>query len=90
MGGRILFGELVGAVHVSSAPVVNLEFSLADTIANPIKTHVNGFGKFLFDSVGGNATSSTGCNQLPSELLTAGDDPSPQEQYGVNRAPSSA
>ena len=81
MGGRILFGELVGAVHVSSAPVVNLEFSLADTIANPIKTHVNGFGKFLFDSVvGGNATSSTVCNQLPSALLTAGDDPSPQEQ----------
>ena len=37
---------------------VDLKLSLSDTIANPIKSHVDGFGAPLFDRVGGDSAGS--------------------------------
>ena len=33
----------------------NVKLSLPHAVANPIETHVNGFGAFLFDGIVGNA-----------------------------------
>ena len=64
----MMFGEIVGAVRVAFAPI-NLKLALADAVADPIETHVDGFGAFLLDSVSGNAAGGTivgghGCCRL--------------------------
>jgi hypothetical protein len=39
----VMFGKVVGSVGDTAAPVDN-ELALADAVADPIKTHVHGFG----------------------------------------------
>jgi hypothetical protein len=57
MGGRMMLGKVVGTVRLAFAPV-NLKLALADTIADPVKSHINCFGSFLFDGVSGDAAGS--------------------------------
>jgi hypothetical protein len=52
--GQMVFREIIRAVETAFFPT-NYKLALADTIANPVKVHVNGLGSFLFDSVVGNA-----------------------------------
>lgn len=44
----IMFGNVVGLVLVTWFPVY-IELFVADAIFQPIKSHVEGFGSFLFD-----------------------------------------
>jgi hypothetical protein len=53
----MMCGELVGTVCLAIAPV-NLKMALTYAVTDPIESHVNGFGPFLLDSVGYNATGS--------------------------------
>jgi len=53
----MVFGKVVGAITDPTSPVDN-ELALANTVADPVKTHVHGFGAFLFDGVVGDARSS--------------------------------
>jgi hypothetical protein len=53
----VMFGKVVGSVGDAAAPIDN-ELALADAVADPIETHVHGFGPFLFDRVVGNAGGS--------------------------------
>jgi hypothetical protein len=50
----MMFGEVVGQVVGSSAPVDD-KLALGDPVADPIKSHVNGFGSALFDGAIGDA-----------------------------------
>ena len=54
MGRRMVFGEVIGQIVFSTGPV-DEEFAFADTIFDPVKTHVDGFGAPLFDGVVGDA-----------------------------------
>jgi len=53
----MVFGEVIGTIGAARMPK-NVELALADPVANPIKSHVDGFGLLLFDGVIGNAASS--------------------------------
>jgi hypothetical protein len=53
----VMFGKVVGSIGDTAAPVDN-ELALADAVTDPIKTHVHGFGSFLFDRVVGDAGGS--------------------------------
>ncbi len=53
----VMFGKVVGLVGDTAAPVDN-ELALADAVTDSIKTHVHGFGSFLFDRVVGDAGGS--------------------------------
>ena len=44
---RVMFGEVVSEV-VGTAPPVHEELPLFDTIFDPVKTHIHGFGSSLF------------------------------------------
>ena len=44
----MMFGEVVSLVQYASAPI-DMELSLLDAVANPVKAHVDGLGTFLFD-----------------------------------------
>ena len=55
VGRGMMFGEVVGTVCGAFAPV-DLKLALAYAIADPVKTHVDRFGPFLFDSVSDNST----------------------------------
>jgi hypothetical protein len=46
----VMFGKVVGSVGDTAVPVDN-ELALADAVADPIKTHVHGFGSFLTESL---------------------------------------
>ena len=50
-----MFGEVIGAIEFAFAPD-NVELALADSVANPVKTHVHGFGALLFDGIVGDAS----------------------------------
>ena len=50
----MVFGEVVSAIGVAFVPE-NFKLALADSIADPIESHVDGFGPFLFYGVGGDA-----------------------------------
>ena len=54
----MVFSEVVSFVGTAFVPK-DMEFSLVDTIADPIKMHVDCLGSFLFDGVLGDARSST-------------------------------
>lgn len=54
MGRRVMLGEVVGFVESAFLPVY-MELALANAIANPVESHVDGFGATLFDSVIGDA-----------------------------------
>jgi len=50
----VILGEVVSFVGGAWLPK-DVILVMANTIANPIKLHVNGFGLFLFDVIIGNA-----------------------------------
>jgi hypothetical protein len=49
--GRMMLGKVVCMICLAFAPV-NLKLDMADTVADPIEAHANGFGSFLFYGVG--------------------------------------
>jgi hypothetical protein len=51
----MMLGEVVSTIGFALAPV-DLKLALAHSIANPIKTHVDRFGAFLFNGVSDDAT----------------------------------
>ncbi len=53
----MMLGEVVSSVGASFLPV-NEKLALADTVTNPLKSHVHGFGTFLLDGVVCNARCS--------------------------------
>jgi len=57
MCGRMVFGEITGAIGFARAPE-NVELALVCAVTNPIKMHVNGLGAFLLDCVIDDATCS--------------------------------
>jgi hypothetical protein len=57
MGGWMMLGEVVSSVRAAFSPI-DEKLSLSDAVSYPIKTHVHGFGPFLFDAVVGNAGGS--------------------------------
>ncbi len=57
MGGRVMLGVIIGKV-VRPRPPVDQELSLACPVLDPIKTHVDCFGSFLFDGVIGETFGS--------------------------------
>ena len=50
-----MFGEVVGQVVCAFSPM-DEKMSLFDAIANPVETHIHGFGSALFDSFVANAS----------------------------------
>ena len=50
----MVLGEVVGLVQTAFLPV-DVELTLADAVADPVKPHVDGFGALLFDRVIGDA-----------------------------------
>ena len=50
----MVFGEVVSLVEAAFFPV-DVELTLADAVADPIKPHVDGLGALLFDGVIGDA-----------------------------------
>ena len=46
----MVFREIICAIVAAFFPT-NHKLALADTVADPVKAHVIGFGSFLFDSV---------------------------------------
>jgi hypothetical protein len=57
MQSSMMFGEIIGTISLSFAPL-SLKLTLAHTIVNPVKTHIDRFRPFLSDCVGCNAASS--------------------------------
>ena len=57
MGGGMVLGEVISTFRLAFA-TKNLELPLANTIADPIKVHVDGFGSHLFYSVRCSASSA--------------------------------
>jgi hypothetical protein len=53
----MVFREIIRAGETAFFPT-NYKLALADTVANPVKAHVNGLGSFLLDSVVGDAGGS--------------------------------
>ena len=52
--GGMVFREIIRAVVTAFFPT-DYKLALADTVADPVKAHVNGLGSFLLDSVVGDA-----------------------------------
>jgi len=50
VGSWMMFCEVIPFVVFAGLPI-NLELPLLDTVADPVKAHVNGFGSFLFHRV---------------------------------------
>ena len=48
--GSMMFGEVISAIDFGFAPI-NVILALLDSTADPIKSHVDGFGPVLFDCV---------------------------------------
>ena len=48
--GPEVFGEVVGPIHCTWRPAY-AELTLLDTVTNPIESHIDCFGSFLFDRV---------------------------------------
>ena len=55
VGSMVMFGEVVGAVQLAFTPEDG-ELVLFDAVTDPIKSHVDGFGAFLFDGVVGDSS----------------------------------
>ena len=45
-----VFGVVVGKVRVARGPK-NKELALADTVSDPVESHIHGAGTFLFNGV---------------------------------------
>ncbi len=52
---------IASKVFRAGSPVDD-ELALTDTVLDPIKMHIHGFGAFLFDAVIGDASRSAGVN----------------------------
>jgi hypothetical protein len=68
MGLRVVLGEVVGQVFVTTVPK-NAKVVLLDPVLDPVKPHVHGFGPFLFkgvvrDSRSGGVIHLDGCGWL--------------------------
>ena len=57
VGGGMVLGEVVSIIELSSFPV-DCKLILFDHVLDPVESHVNGFGSFLFDCVICNALSA--------------------------------
>jgi hypothetical protein len=57
MGGRVVFGKMVGFVETALFPA-HKQCALAHAVANPTKAHVNGLRMLLFDPVIGDTSGS--------------------------------
>ena len=53
----MMFREVIGLVGSSWFPV-DEKLALADSVADPIETHIHSFGTFLFDIIGGDTYCS--------------------------------
>jgi hypothetical protein len=49
MGRGMMLGKVVGEIVFTCTPMNN-ELALLDSVADPVKVHVYGFGSTLFDS----------------------------------------
>ena len=54
MGGRVVLGKVISKVEFAFGPYDD-KVALVDTIGNPVKTHVHGFGPFEFGVLSGKA-----------------------------------
>jgi hypothetical protein len=52
----MMLGKKIGTVRAAFS-LINQKLALANAVSNPIKTHVHGFGAFLFDAVVGDTGS---------------------------------
>jgi hypothetical protein len=57
MGRGMVLGKVVSEIFFTSTPM-NDEVALLDSIADPVKAHVNCFGSALFDCFVGNASGA--------------------------------
>jgi hypothetical protein len=58
VGGRVmLLGVIIGKI-VCSGPPVDQELPLAGPVLDPVESHVDGLGSFLFDGVVGESFGS--------------------------------
>jgi hypothetical protein len=57
VGGRVVLGVVITVVVSPRAPV-DKELALAGPVLDPIESHVDGFGAFLFDGVIGKSLGS--------------------------------
>ena len=70
----MMFCVVIGTVKFASLPI-NVELVLSDSVADPVETHVDGFGSFLFycvvgDPCGGCVIRSYwGCRLRVSEFF---------------------
>ena len=55
--GRKMLGEVVSAVGGTRLPI-NMKMALFDSVLDPIKTHVHGFGFYLLARLVGNGISN--------------------------------
>ena len=72
-----MLGKIIGTIGLAFAPV-DFESSLADSVTDPEKTHVNSFGSFLFDRVVGDAAGGVvvccyRCRRLGMAHFVEGD-----------------
>jgi hypothetical protein len=72
MGRWMVLGEVVGLIGLAGLPVVD-EVALVNLVADPVETHVHGFGAAFLDRVFGNAFSAfvvglDGCGRLTRRL----------------------
>jgi len=68
MGIGMVLGEVVAEVFFATFPM-DVELALTNAVSHPIKSHVNGFGTFLFhrvidDAFGACIVSLDGCGWL--------------------------
>jgi len=50
----MMFGNIISKVETPGCPI-DIELFVQDSVLDPVETHVNSLGTFLFDSVIGNA-----------------------------------
>jgi hypothetical protein len=50
-----MFCKIIVFVEEAAFPI-DMELTLADAVANPVKAHINGFRTFLFDSIIGDSS----------------------------------
>jgi hypothetical protein len=63
MRSWMVFRKIIGPVGGTTTPV-DVKLTLADAITDPIETHIDGFGAFLFYRVVGDAG---GCSVVSDE-----------------------
>jgi hypothetical protein len=68
MGCGMVIGKVVGEIVFTGTPM-NYKLALLDSVADPVKSHVNGFGATLFDCLIGDASGACivgldGCGSL--------------------------